>query len=224
MPSLPSPGKVIRFDLLQTLGGDAAARDRIFFSYTGTVSVADLTTLATTVGTAWGTNISQFQTLVCNLVNVQATDLNTSTGAQVIVAAGKLGTNTNQGMAGGAAVVVKFKIARRYRGGHPRFYLGGAPATNLTTEQTWSAAFTSGLSTSFAAFVTAIQTSPPAAIGTLAHVNVSYFQGFSVITNPATRRARNVPTLRGTPVVDPVLGYTVNPRPASQRRRNLQSP
>jgi hypothetical protein len=51
-------------------------------------------------------------------------------------------------------------------------------------------------------------------------VNVSYYNGFTVVTNPTTGRARNVPTLRGTPVVDTVTGIVARVQVGSQRRRN----
>jgi hypothetical protein len=42
--------------------------------------------------------------------------------------------------------------------------------------------------------------------------------------NPLTLRWRNVPTYRtGTIPVDPVISSSLNPKPGSQRRRNLHS-
>ena len=43
--------------------------------------------------------------------------------------------------------------------------------------------------------------------------------GFTVITNPITHRARNVPTLRTTPAVDAVSGTIARLRVGTQRRR-----
>jgi hypothetical protein len=53
------------------------------------------------------------------------------------------------------------------------------------------------------------------------HVNVSYYQGFTVVTDPITGRARNVPKLRsGGPLVDVISSVTARPIVGTQRRRN----
>jgi hypothetical protein len=224
VPALPNVAKVIRVDLFQALGGDANARDRIFFAFAGAgPAVADLNTLANTIVTAWTNNVRAIQDTASSLTLVQITDLTTASGAQTQVTAAVAGTNASPRGSASLAVVIKFRIARRYRGGHPRLYLGGIPPNNLTTAQVWSAGFTAGVQTGWAGFITAIQAAPPAALGALTHVNVSYFLGFHNVTFPSGRQ-RAVPTLRVIPITDSVISYAVNPRPASQRRRNLQSP
>lgn len=203
--------------------------DRIYFQYSGAMSAADLATVLSTTSAAWNTNLSPIQSTDAQLNGILGTDLTTTSSPQVLngtVRAGQAGTAP---LAADSAAVVKFKIARRYRGGHPRFYFGGIIASELANAQTWLTLFQNNLATDFAAFIAAAVLAPPAAVGTLTHVNVSYFQGFSVVINPITHRARNVPNLRlvagvPTPTVDAVIGYSVNPNVASQRRRALQSP
>jgi len=57
-------------------------------------------------------------------------------------------------------------------------------------------------------------------------VNVSYYGQliaglpFTSVQNPITKRWRNVPNVRTTPIVDPVLGWTANVKVGTQRRRN----
>jgi hypothetical protein len=54
----------------------------------------------------------------------------------------------------------------------------------------------------------------------LVHVNVSYYEGFTVVIDPITGRARNVPKLRSSgPLVDGVVGIVINPELGTQRRR-----
>jgi len=223
MPPLPSPGKVIRLDFLQTLAADTAIRNRLFFSYSGTVSSTDLATLLGTASAAWGTQMVPNLTPAHSLNSIVGTDLQTSSGAQVINGTVRAGTNAGTPLPAGTALVLKFKIARRYRGGHPRFYLCGIATTSVGTGQTWAAATVSIFVTSITNLVSTIVTTPPTAMGTLAHVNVSFFAGFTNRTFPSGR-VRPVPSVRVTPLVDAVLGYSGNPKFGSQRRRNLQSP
>jgi hypothetical protein len=223
MPALPSVPKVIRFDLRQSYQGNVGIRNRLFISYSGTLSNADLTTLCNTVATSYGTNIKPLQNVQHSLIGVDGTDLTSSSAAQVVTTQSQVGTVNVGNVPDAVAAIIKFKIARRYRGGHPRFYLTGRDISQFSVTDTFTAGFISSLASGFQAWITAIETAPPAAVGTLVHVNVSYFLGFTNKTFPSGR-VHPVPTLRGTPVVDTVLSYSVNPKPGSQRRRTQQSP
>jgi hypothetical protein len=224
MPALPFVNKVIRVGLVQSLSEDTSVLNRIFFSYTGSgPSPADLVTLAGTIGTAWGADIAPYQSTNVNLFEIDIDDLTSATAAAIDEPSNVPGTDAAAMLPAGTAAVLQQGIARRYRGGHPRAYICGITQDKLQDAQTWKATFISGFPTSWQAFITAIKTSPPASFGALSQVNVSYYQGFTTVTNPITHRARNVPTLRGTPLVDPMIGYSMNPKVGSQRRRNLQS-
>lgn len=223
MPALPSVSKVVRVDLFQTIGGNTRVRDRIFFSYTAAgPSAADLTTFLTTVANSWGTNLSALQCTNCSLTSLEATDLTSATAAQQVFSTSKVGTASGQVAVTGAAAIIKFKIARRYRGGHPRFYFAGFQASQVVTPPALQSAFTTLLASDWGAFINGCIATPPASMGTVAHVNVSYFSGFSNKLFPSGRE-HPVPTLRGTPTVDTVISYSVNPNVGSQRRRNQQS-
>lgn len=224
MPALPSVPKVLRVVLNQHNQGDTRVQDRFYLQYSGAgPAVADLNTLIATISTAWLNNLAPLVNALGGLDSIAITDLTSSTGAFAQGGTARVGTRSGA-MTMAIAAVVQFKIARRYRGGHPRFYLDGGANTDVTTGGLWTTAFQSAVSSGFAAFIAAIQTTPPAALGTLSHVNVSYYQGFTVVTNPITHRARNVPTLRATPIIDTISTYACNPHVGSQRRRNLQSP
>lgn len=207
-----------------TIGGDSFARNRLFFQYTGAgPTIADLNTLGGTINTAWNTNLRASFTTNVTLQSLVLTDLTSNTTPQTVVASGSAGTNANPIGPASLALIVKFKINRRYRGGHPRFYEMGVPPVNLATAQTWTAGTISSAATNFAAFIAACVLAPPASIGTLTHSNVSYFSGFTNKTFPSGR-VHPVPTVRVTPVVDPIVSYSVNGKVGSQRRRDLQSP
>jgi hypothetical protein len=223
MPPLPSPGKVVRCDLFLVVGANQRVRDRIFFTYAGAgPAVADLTTLAATISAAWNTNITPQVNTGTTLFAITLTDLASSSGAQVSVSVARTGTLAGTPMSAGVALIVKFKINRRYRGGHPRFYLPGRVIGDLASSTAWNAGVLTAVSTAFAAFVAACVAGPPAALGAMAHANVSYFTGFTNRTFPSGR-TRAVPNLRGAPLVDTIQSYSVNGLIGSQRRRNQQS-
>lgn len=224
MPALPNVSKVIRCDLFQTIGANVRVRDRIFFSYTGAgPTVADLNTFAGTISNAWNTNIVPQQNTGCTLTGITLTDLTSPSAAQTVTSQSRVGTLAGVALSAGVAMIIKLKINRRYRGGHPRFYLAGRVAADLATSTSWVAANIAAAATAFSNFIGAATVGPPASIGTATHVNVSYFTGFTNKTFPSGR-TRAVPNQRVVPLVDNVVSYSGNPLIGSQRRRNQQSP
>lgn len=222
MPPLPNAPLVIKFQFLSQQGSNARIFNHLFFRYTGAVSTTDMATLVTTARTAWQTNVTNIQTTSVALLQVTGIDLNSPTGAVVTQTSTTVGTNAGAHLPDGTAMVIQLKIGRRYRGGHPRLYLFGLSQAGLSTDNTWTSTYLNSFVTAIQAVQTAIQTGPPAAVGTLVMCNVSYFSGFTVSAPPG-RRAKNIPTLRATPQIDNVVGVAGNAKVASQRRRNLQS-
>ncbi len=155
------------------------------------------------------------------LVLTLLTDLSSPSAVQSQVT-----TNSSGGggagatLAGGSAAVVKKRIARRYRGGHPRDYIAGLLQSSLSNPQTLTTGFVTNLTNDYNAFISAVLLAVPVAAAPAFEVNVSYFSGFHNVTDPISGRSRAVPTPRVTPVVDLITGHTVNPSIASQRRRN----
>jgi hypothetical protein len=223
MPVLPPVPKTVRVDFHMALTGQSNVQCRVFFSYAGALSQTDANTWTTTIRSAWGSNIMNHLSNACSLVSTVLTDLTSTSAAQSVDGTSVVGGAALAAVPNGVALVIKHKIARRYRGGHPKLYLPGMTAANLLTSNQWgSAAITQELS-DFNAFITAALTAP-AGVGAVTHVSVPYFKGFTAVTNPITHRVRNVPNLApGTPVPDVVISNSVNPIPASQRRRNRQS-
>jgi hypothetical protein len=223
MPALPNVAKVVRVQFLLSGLGNTRVQDRIYLAFAGAgPAVADLNTLGATIATAWGTNLSSAMSTAGALIGVALTDLTSATGAQTQVSTSKIGTGGAVSLPNGTAAVIRFKIARRYRGGHPRFYFPFPPQAQEGAGPGWLSTYVSSLAASFLAFITAVETTPPVALGALTHVNVSYFSGFTNKSFPSGR-THPVPTLRATPLQDLVVSYSVNPNYGSQRRRNLQS-
>lgn len=222
MPVLPSVPKVVRIDFHATYGGDTNVSNRFFFSYSGTLSAADAQTWLNSIVTSW------LADWVTNLVtaythtSASLTDLSSPSAPQVFNSVAGSGINAVQGVAAGTAAVVRHKIARRYRGGHPRAYFTGFGIANQTTPNTWLASFITSFSGFHNTFTGHVASTAPVAVGTVVFVNVSYFSGFTNKTFPSGR-IKPVPTLRITPLVDTVTSILINPKLASQRRRELQS-
>jgi hypothetical protein len=201
-------------------GQDNDVVTRFFIAYAGTAPTsAQLVTFANAVGTAWGTNLKSLCSSQVELTSVTAEDLTSATAAVGASGFATLGTRAGDSMTAQLAAVVSYTIARRYRGGHPRGYWPFGVDTDIATPQTWANAFITASNTGIEAFFTAVLAAGWTGAGALTHVNVSYYHGFTVVTNPTTGRARNVPTLRGTPLVDTVSAAVTQVTVGTQRRR-----
>jgi len=224
MPALPNVAKVVRVDFHQTFANDLSCLNRIFLSYAGALSQADAQTWVNTINTSWGrpTAMKGVQVAAAALSRVVLTDLTSNTSPQAENDTAISGTNASNPLSAGAAFCLKFKLARRYRGGHPRIYILGASQNLLFNAQQWSATTITAYLAAWNDFMTNGPLTAPSAVSTVNHVNVSYFSGFHNVTFPSGR-IRPVPTLRNTPAVDLVVAYAGNPQVASQRRRNQQS-
>lgn len=220
MPALPDVAKVLRVDLHQALDEDVHVLNRIYWRYTDSAGSDDLNTLANLFMTEWSSHIAPRLTNHHNLLDVDIQDLSSDTAnAGISSHASVSGSVDLDSLPAGAAIVVNFKIGRRYRGGKPKCYISGAQYNELADAQTIGVANADAWAAAFVAFTAGVVAGAPAGLGTTDHVAVSYFHGFTV-EDRSPLRPRIVPTLRGTPLVDPVLDYIVDVHIGSQRRRN----
>lgn len=220
MPPLPNVPKVIKCALRFSDGVNTDVITRFYLRYSGSApSSLELTEYAGTIRAEFSADLAGDLNEALSLIEVELIDLSSATAAQGTDATEVPGTATDDPVPLDAAVVSSYQIARRYRGGHPRGYWPLGQATNLQTPQTWTSAFIAALHTSLNTFFTNVRTGGPGGSGTITHVNVSYFAGFTVVTDPVTGRARNVPTVRATPVVDEVTSRIERIRIGTQRRR-----
>ncbi len=222
MPALPAVARVVRCDFHHTLGGNTNILNRVFLQYAGVLSLVDAQTWINSIFTDWGNNVvaQQNVNLVLNLAVL--TDLSSASSPQAQQSGAIAGTGGGAAAPAGIAAVVKQKLARRYRGGHPRHYISGLQASQIATPETLTAAYIALLVAGYNAFVSAALGHVPALAAPATEVNVSYFSGFHNVTFPSGRQ-HAVPTERAVPLVDTVIAHAVNPRVASQRRRNQQS-
>lgn len=119
-------------------------------------------------------------------------------------------TPTGNGTHGGGmtpancALCVSWNIHRRYRGGHPRTYVGGIPISAYLDERAFTTTYVNLAKTLADGFNTDVSNIGGGAYGALDLVNLSYY---------------DQKVLRVTPITDRILSSTVNARPDSQRRR-----
>lgn len=220
MPALPAVDNVLKAQLTWSDSEDVNVVSNHFFRYTGAPpNSAAATLLSTDIVDAMLPHNDQWgETTI--LTGCKVTDLSTVTGGVGETAVSQLGTIVSPPLAGGTAVVVNYQLARRYRGGKPRNYLPWLSSASLVNRQTWGSTDIVDVADAMEAFYSACIGSTASGCTIASHCNVSYYDGFTVVTNPVTGRARNAPKLRATPVVDDVTGLTVLGRPGSQRRRN----
>lgn len=217
-PPLPaSPCLRVKLDYGE--GDNSLAGSRFYLAYSGSAPTSgNCTTLATDIATQWATDFAPQVSNQFGLVEVDVLDIATTSGASGTVSVSHGGGQSSGIPAAAAAQNIAFNIARRYRGGKPRMYLPPADASSMQDAGHWLDAQVTDTQAAVVAFFSAIEALSIGAIGTLTHVNLSYYQGFKNITN-SSGRERAVPTYRTTALLDTVTGYTVRKLLGSQRRR-----
>lgn len=220
MPPLPTVPNVLRTDLIWSTSGDIDLDSRLFFRYSGgPPSVTDATTFASDIYTAMAAQDPQWGSDVV-LTNAIVTDLSASTGARGEESSSAPGGKTPGALAASTCLLINYHISRRYRGGKPRNYLPWLVDTDLQNRRAWSTAAVAAAEGALSTFFSAVIGLTSGSTTITDHVNISYYDGFTVVTSPTTGRARNVPKVRTTPIVDTITGFAGSTRPASQRRRN----
>lgn len=166
-------------------------------------SQAGLDGLATLMRQTWVTNVIPLQTSQLTLTDVQVVDLSSDTGVESVATGNTPGGSAAGIMAASTAVCWSWKISRRYRGGHPRTYIGGVVQTQV-----------SGVNT----LAVAAQTQHVnAAAAIRSAVNSYAFAGST--TSLVVVHYRRAKAILPVPLVSPITGVTVDSRLDSQRRR-----
>lgn len=219
MPALPNVPSVIRLSFQHSTGG-IPAYVHWFMKYSGTAPAqADITAVANSAKSAWTTNFAGLCHPNLSLTVVQATDLSSASGAQGVSTGSVAGSRTGGPLTANDCCLINLKMARRYRGGKPRQYWPFGTDSDVLDPQHWTSTFTSAVSTGWNAVNSALAAITWAGGNMVLAVNVSYYQGFTVVTSPTTGRARNVPKPRATPLVDNITSASIQSRIATQRRR-----
>lgn len=222
MPPLPPVASVAKTTFKMGMVENVDILNRMYwqFNIAGEMSEAQATAIAAGCAASWSTNLASYINNGASLTEVEVIDLTSSTGAVGIWTGGDPGTHTSPALPAGTALVVSFPIARRYRGGHPRWYQAGLCEDQLQNSQAWTATFLSNFGPAFNAFTQGIVNAFNAHGSTLTtQCNVSYYEGFTNVLYPSGRY-RAVPKLRSVPTIDTIGSAQPRSGIASQRRRN----
>ena len=221
MPALPPVPDVLKMVMHFTVGADTNALCVLHYEYSGgPPSGGDCNTFAADAVTAFTAHMAALMNPGNTLTSVQIQDLNSSTGAQGSSTTASVGTRTGATTTANVASLFNHQIARRYRGGKPRSYFPFGNNGDLQTQQSWGASFISAANSGFAAWNSAFVGSTSTSTTISAHVNVSYYSGFTNVSYGSPTKYRRVPTLRvGGPVIDVITNSTINSRVGSIRRR-----
>jgi hypothetical protein len=217
VPLPASPCVKVRLDYLNS--DNSLAGSRFYLGYTGAApSAANLDTLATDIAGFWETDFSPLVSTNWSLRAVDIIDIASEAGASGAWAGTNNGADSSGPLPSQIATNVEYDISRRYRGGKPRMYLPAPGSDKLETPATWTTGFLTAVNSACSAFFTAIEALSIGAMGTLSHVNLSYYKGFTNVPN-SSGRERAVPTYRSAALVDSVTGYSAKGLLSSQRRR-----
>jgi len=211
LPVVPAVAKII------VSGVTGAAIDRVWnnifhASYTGTTPTETiLNSIANSLYNAWiDTGPSSIQTADTTLQSVEVVDLASDTGASGFVSEENDGTNGEDPLPAQVCTLVSYDITRRYRGGHPRTYVNAGGDGNLLTMNQWNDGYIAEATAAWNVFFSALTGTASGGFSLTGPVCVSYVD----------REVNPVPPYRRTtPLVEPILGFTVDQLLATQRRR-----
>lgn len=168
------------------------------------MSAADLNAIATGVRNAWNTNFASLFNTATNYTIFEVTDLGSQTGLveqNTTVVTGTKGAAANLSVA--TAVVISWKTAYHYRGGHARTYLPMGLASDILAGNQLLGTTQTATSTAATAFLVALN-AITLSTGQFVFAALSYHTKLAV---------------RPTPLPMPITGAVVHNRIDSQRRR-----
>jgi hypothetical protein len=224
VPPLPNYPNVLKLELLWNVGADVNVQSRLHFTYSGTApSNAVCATIASDAYAFAVTDLIPLLGTDNSLEGVSVQDLTTPLSGFGEHLADTAGTRSGEPLPGGTAVLMNIRIPRRYRGGKPRVYWPLGTAADLATPNAWVSGSIAAFLAGCAGFIDGVLTIVESGTTIVTMCSISYYEGFTAVVNPITGRTRDVPKVR-TAAIAPDLfdGVAINPRPASQRRRNLQ--
>lgn len=177
----------------------------------GTPLTNDLASLAQLIAVNFTTNMLFTSTNSMLETQCVVTDISSETGAAGIDTVQRAGAAAGTTLPAGTAMCVSWKIARRYRGGHPRTYLGGISANAQFDARQWTLSAATAQQAHALTFLGYVNTLSTPSTGNITLGSFSYYKGMDALHNPI---------LRPVPVFDPFISTHVDQRIDSQRRRN----
>ena len=204
------------------IGEDVRAQTKLHAHYSDSSppSGANLNTLAGVVHTAYATNLKPLCTSQVTLRTILITDLSDNTIPVGIWTGSEVGSLAAGGNnPANICVCMNHKVARRYKGGHPRNYFPFGGTLSQSDAQTWSGGFIGTVNTGWANFAGALLgATPPPQLDHMA--NVSYVLGHHY-HGEANAKNKLVIDYRTSPLTEPIVSTTANTRICTQNRRLL---
>lgn len=206
MPPLPALPGAVRIRIEQSMAGvnlqqvQHAVRTGAQVPWTQ----ADVDQLAGNVRAAWVNNFLPLQVTALTLGSVVVEDLSGPLGPVAQATGSDPGTDVGAPLSSNAAACISWTISRRYRGGHPRMYVGGIAQTRLQDSNTWLPAFVTAVDAASEAFRTAVNATVLAGGGNAQLAVVHYRQNLVPLDPPLS---------------SVISGAVVDTRVDSQRRR-----
>jgi len=223
LPPLPD-ANVIRVAMDYTHDSTLKAGSRFYLKYSGsTASSGDLGTLASDIATYWNGELAAIVNDEWTLTEVDCLDISTRSGNFNKASVSHAGSASGTPVAAQVAMNIEYNLALRYRGGKPRMYLPPSVTGNADSDASWTDSWVTTVNGNVAAFFAAVVAVSLGSLGTLTHVNLSYYHGFTNIAN-TSGRVRAVPTYRSPNAIStPVTGYSAKKEFGSQRRRRVST-
>lgn len=201
LPPVPGTAKIV---IKQSLAGVNVFNVMHAFTSSGQPATAnDLTNLATAIRASWVANVIPLQVAQLALTDVTCTDLSSDTGPEATITGNTPGTAAATALPANVAICWSWKISRRYRGGHPRTYIGGIPSSVLSNANT---------------IIPSVQTQHIAA-GTALRQAVNGAQTATGNWGLCVVHYRRAKVILPVPLTSVVNGVGVDTRLDSQRRR-----
>lgn len=220
-PVPPPASPCLRVRLIYTQSDGFEGGNRFYLTYAGAAPTgANCVSIATAIEGAWVTDIAGQVNDEWALTEVDVLDITTETGLSGQWTGNEAGIRDGTALPAQCATNIEFDISRRYRGGKPRMFLPPPVYDDLASAGQYGADFIDQMNTNIGDFFTAVEAIDVGAVGALAHVNLSYYKGFTNVTN-SSGRERAVPTYRDAALVDSVVGYATKGMIGSQRKRRL---
>lgn len=221
MPALPAtPVGVVKARMQFAVDTDTNLETQFKIGYTGGApSSGELATIAGHVNSAWEGDLASYLCSTSELSGTYCKDLATPATVEGFSFAGTAGGRGGQIPSLGTSLVVFFRPDRAYRGSRPKMFTPFGAESDTVNGNAWAEDFAAAVQLSFGSFFGALAGVEVGSTTLTTPKSVSYYTGFTVVTSGTTGRARNVPTLRTTPLVVGTLGLEVQRRLGSQRRR-----
>lgn len=220
MASLPPVPNVVRLEFKYSVGLDVTSGSRIYFLYSGSVPTdPQFGSWGSAIAQALNDHIVPVMSTSIQVTEIRMTDLGSNTGADLTVNTANAGQRVGVLLPASACALINYSIKRRYRGGKPRTYWPMGVDTDLANPQEWSSVARTTFTSTWSAFLGAVIAGAAGAPNITTLCNVSYYESVPTGSFDPSGKPIMRQELRPNPVVDPILGTSVNPILGSQRRR-----